>query len=101
LVGWGDGCTGRQLLTGSFHPVSDDNWDHSVSTRPMLARWRDTNQAKIPFENVKALKSTSEAFEVFQSTNRAIHNPSFDDTNMMYINPYGYSDVVHYWHHLV
>jgi hypothetical protein len=31
---------GRQLLSGSFHPVSDDNWDHGVLSRPLLAAWR-------------------------------------------------------------
>jgi hypothetical protein len=31
---------GRQLLSGSFHPVNDDNWDHGVLTRPLLSSWR-------------------------------------------------------------
>jgi hypothetical protein len=35
---------GRQLLSGSFHPVNDDNWDHGVLTRPLLSAYRQHQQ---------------------------------------------------------
>jgi hypothetical protein len=59
---------GRQLLSGSFHPVNDDNWDHGVLTRPLLTVYRrhtttnnkdDNSTSDINSNDVKAPSSYS------------------------------------------